>query len=300
MARQIVECIPNFSEGRDSAKVEKIARAIGEAGVAVLRTETDTDHNRSVITFVGMPERVGEAAVRGIAAAAELIDLRAHMGVHPRAGAADVVPFVPIEGVTMEDCVALAHRTGEDVWRRLGIPVYFYEAAARRPERVRLENVRREARAEGAHDPDIGGPEFHPSAGTVVIGARKLLVALNMNLATADLQVAKRIARAIRASSGGMQNVKALGLPLASRGMVQVSTNLTDFEMTPPHVVYLAVKREAETLGVKVAEMELIGLMPRQAMEMAARDGFRFEHIDVSRVLENRIDEEWGTIQPSR
>ena len=291
----IVECVPNFSEGRDGAKVDAIARAIGGAGVAMLRTEMDADHNRSVITFAGEPGKVGEAAVRGIAAAAELIDLRTHTGVHPRVGAADVVPFVPIAGVSMDECVALAHRTGEEVWRRLRIPVYFYEAAARRPERARLENVRREAMAAGEHDPDVGG-HFHESAGAVVIGARKVLIAFNVNLATADLAVARRIARTIRASNGGLAHVKALGLPLASRGMVQVSTNLTDFEVTPPHVVYLAVKREAEAAGVEVAASELIGLIPRKALEMAAKEGFCFEQFDASRVLEDRIAKECGGV----
>jgi glutamate formiminotransferase len=289
VAGKIVECVPNFSEGRDRAKVASVARAIGSAGVAVLRTEMDADHNRSVITFAGSPDAVREAAVRGIGKAAELIDLREHSGVHPRIGAADVVPFVPIEGVTLAECAALAQQTGEEVWRRLRIPVYFYEAAARHPQRQRLENVRREAMAIGVHDPDIGGPEFHASAGAVVIGARKLLIAFNMNLDTEDLDVARKIARTIRASNGGLPNVKALGLPLVSRRMVQVSTNLTDFEVTPPHVVFQAVQREAAALGVRIAASELIGLIPRKAVEMALRDEFRFQHFDGSRILEEQL-----------
>ncbi len=291
MARQVVECVPNFSEGRDRGKVEAIERAIRGPGVAVLRTEMDADHNRSVITFAGAPDAVRNAAVRGIAKAAELIDLRAHSGVHPRIGAADVVPFVPIEGVTLEDCATLARQAGEEVWRLLAIPVYFYEAAARRPERERLESVRREALAGGDHAPDLGGPEFHVSAGAVVIGARRLLIAFNMNLETKDLDVARRIARTIRASNGGLAHVKALGLPLASRGMVQVSTNLTNFEATPPHIVLQAVEREARALGVRIAGSELIGLIPRKAVEMAVRDEFRFQHFDNSRILEERLAE---------
>jgi glutamate formiminotransferase len=237
-------------------------------------------------------EAAREATVRGIAKAAELIDVSTHTGVHPRVGAADVVPFVPIEGVSMADCAALAHATGDEVWNRLRIPVYFYEAAALRPEHVRLENVRREARSGGEPAFDLGGTEFHPTAGAVVIGARKLLVAFNMNLVTNDLDVARRIARKIRAANGGLATVKALGLPLASRGLVQVSTNLTDFEVTPPHVVYRAVEREAEALGIRVAACELIGLIPRRAVEMAERDGLYLEDFSPSRTLENRIDEE--------
>src|SRR5581483_6900328 len=211
MARQIIECVPNFSEGRVAAKVAQIERAIRATGVPVLRTEMDADHNRSVITFAGSPDAVFQAALRAIEKAAELIDLSQHAGVHPRIGAADVVPFVPIEGVTLEDCAELAHRAGEEVWRLLRIPVYFYEAAALRPERRPLEFMRRGDFAAAARNaatdperaPDVGGPSLHPTAGAVMMGARKLLVAWNINLKTPDLQIAKAIARKIRASNGG-------------------------------------------------------------------------------------------------
>ena len=266
MPRRIVECVPNFSEGRDSAKVDAIAAAIGRGpGIAILGKTMDVDHNRSVITFAGSPEAVAEAALRAVAKSAELIDLNHHSGVHPRIGAADVLPFVPVEGVTMADCVA----TRLSPWRKnsgdgSAFLSYLYEEAARRPERRRLENIRRgqfeELRSLVGIDPDrrpdIGGPELHPTAGAVVVGARQFLIAYNINLETEDLSVAKQIARKIRTSSGGFPNVKALGLPLSTRGQTQVSMNLTDFRTTPVHIVYDAVSREAEGLGVKIAESE--------------------------------------------
>ncbi len=299
MAGQIVECVPNFSEGRDRTKVDAIERAVRATGVTVLRTEMDPDHNRSVITFAGAPDAVSQAALRAIEKAAELIDLREHAGVHPRIGATDVAPFVPIEGITLEECASLAWQTGEQVWRLLRIPVYFYEASARRPERRHLENIRRgqfetlraEALANPDRAPDLGGPAFHPSAGAVVMGARKLLIAWNINLDTQDLDIARRIARKIRASHGGLPHVKALGLPLASRNLVQVSMNLTDFEVTPPHVVFEAVEREANAAGVRIAGSELIGLIPKRALEMAAGHWLRIEDFDSRRVLENRLAE---------
>jgi glutamate formiminotransferase len=257
----------------------------------------DADHNRSVITFAGSPRAVAEAAVRGVIKAVELIDLTRHEGVHPRVGAADVVPFVPVEGVTLKDCVELAHLVGEEIWAKAGVPVYFYEAAAKVPDRVRLENVRRgqferlreEVRTIPARRPDVGLPELHPTAGATVVGARKFLIAYNVNLATSDVSVASRIARKIRASSGGFQHVKALGLTLASRGQVQVSMNLTDYELTPMHVVYEAIRREAALAGVDVADSEIVGLIPRTALEEAARAALRIDGFHPSVVLENRI-----------
>ncbi|HMD49534.1 MAG TPA: glutamate formimidoyltransferase, partial [Bryobacteraceae bacterium] len=238
MAGPLIECVANFSEGRDAATVAAIERAIrSAAGVVVLRSEMDTDHNRSVITFVGPPDAVAAGALRAIETAVERIDLRKHAGVHPRMGAADVVPFIPFQGATLDDCVAIAHETGEEVWNRLRVPVYFYEAAAMSPDRRLLENCRRGGFENPRIAPDVGGPALHPSAGACIIGARKILIAFNVNLKTDDLQVARDIARKIRASSGGMPFVKALGLPLAKRGLVQVSMNLTDFEQTPLHRV---------------------------------------------------------------
>lgn len=300
MPTRIVECVPNFSEGRDPAKVDEIAAAIGRGpDIAILGKTMDVDHNRSVITFAGSPEAVAEAALRAVAKSSELIDLNHHVGVHPRIGATDVLPFVPVEGVTMADCVALAIDVAQQIWRRLEIPVYLYEEAARRPERKRLENIRR-GQFEGLRslvrtDPDrradIGGPELHPTAGAVVVGARQFLIAYNINLESEDVSVAKAIAKKIRTSSGGFPNVKALGLPLTARGQTQVSMNLTDFRTTPVHVVYDAVSREAEALGVNIAESELIGLIPKAALETTAQKYLRLENFSPDMVLETRLAE---------
>ena len=269
---QLIECVPNFSEGRDAAKIDAICRAVEAVpGVLLLDRHSDADHNRSVLTLAGPPEAVAEAAFRSVECAAALIDLTKQRGAHPRIGAADVVPFIPIEGVAMEECAAIAERVGERIWDELRIPVFLYEAAARRPERVKLENVRR-GQFEGllagrGMEPDIGDRVCHPTAGAVAVGARKFLIACNVNLETADLEVAKRIARTIRFSSGGFRAVKAMGVTLASRRLSQVSINLTDFEVTPLHTVLEAVRREAEGCGVKVAEIEIVGLAPRRALE---------------------------------
>ncbi|HTB16898.1 MAG TPA: glutamate formimidoyltransferase [Bryobacteraceae bacterium] len=286
----LIECVANFSEGRDAATVRAIEDAIASAdGVLVLRSERDTDHNRSVITFAGPPAAVSEGALRGIAVAVARIDLRRHTGVHPRMGAADVIPFVPLEGATLEDCVALARRTGEEVWKRLGVPVYFYEAAAMSPDRRLLENCRRGGFENPKIPPDLGGPALHPSAGACIIGARKILIAFNINLQTDDVAAARDIARKIRASSGGMPFVKALGLPLAARGLAQVSMNLTDFEQTPLHEVFDAVRREAAERGIEIAGSEIIGLVPKKALEDAAAHYLKCENFESGLVLENRL-----------
>jgi glutamate formiminotransferase len=296
--RQLVECVPNFSEGRDAAKMDAIIRTIlSVPEVALLDRGSDADHNRSVLTFVGPPAAVADAAFRAVEKAASLIDLTQHQGAHPRIGAADVVPFIPIEGVTLEDCVKLAERVGREIWNRLKIPVYFYEAAAKRPERVNLENIRRgqfEALLEEmgrvpARHPDVGDPACHPTAGAIVVGARKFLIAYNINLGTADVGIAKKIAKTIRFSSGGFRYVKSMGLALASRNLAQVSINLTDFEQTPMHVVFEAVRREAERYGVPVVGSEIVGLIPRKALEMSAEYFLRFENFRPELVLENRI-----------
>ena len=290
MSGGIVECVPNFSEGCDAAKVARIAAAIGSApGVAVLGQTMDTDHNRSVITFAGPPDAIGEGALRGIESAAAEIDLNRHQGVHPRIGAADVVPFVPIAGVTLADCARIAAHTGEEVWRRLGVPVYLYGAAATRPDRVALENVRREVRTQPNKHPDFGDGEFHPTAGATVVGARNILIAFNVNLQTSDVAVARAIARKVRFSSGGLPHVKALGLLLRSRGIAQVSMNLTDFEQTPVHLAFQAVREEAARLGVRVASSEIVGLIPRKAMEMAAGCDLMIENFRPELVLEDRL-----------
>jgi glutamate formiminotransferase len=298
MSGQLVECVPNFSEGRDDAKVDAIVQAmLAVPEVALLDRESDADHNRSVITLVGPPAAVADAAFRGVEKAVELIDLTRHQGAHPRIGVADVVPFIPIEGVTLEDCVRLSERVGQDIWSKLKVPVYLYEAAARRPDRTNLENIRRgqfealvkEMGAVAGRDPDIGDPVCHPTAGATVVGARKFLIAYNVNLGTPDLGIAKKIAKAIRFSSGGFRYVKSMGVMLASRNLAQVSINLTDFEQTPVHLVFETVKREAERYGVPVVGSEIVGLIPAKALEMAADYLLRCENFRPELVLESRI-----------
>ncbi|HWB87050.1 MAG TPA: glutamate formimidoyltransferase [Bryobacteraceae bacterium] len=299
-SRPLVECVPNFSEGRDPAIVQAIAKAIASTNVAILDQTMDRDHNRSVVTFAGAPENVAEAAFRGIREAVRRIDLRFHSGVHPRIGAADVVPFVPVQGVTLQDCVGIAWRTGQRVWDELQVPVYFYEAAARRPWCVDLAEVRQgqfeglleEAVRNPDRRPDIGGPNLHQTAGAVAIGARKFLIAFNINLATADVSIARSVARAVRQSSGGLPCVKALGLPLASRNLAQVSLNLTDFEQTPIAAAFEAVRAEAEQRGVAVVSTELIGLLPRKALDEHATWFRLLEKFEPGRVLETRIEQE--------
>jgi glutamate formiminotransferase len=230
--------------------------------------------------------------------ASERINLNEHRGVHPRLGAMDVLPFVPLSDTPLEYCVELAYEAGRRIWEELGIPVYFYEAAARRPERVKLEHVRRgefegineATRTDPSRYPDIGGPQLHPTAGAAIVGARKFLIAYNINLRTEDVSIAKAIARSIRTSSGGFPAVKALGLSLPSRGLVQVSMNLTDFEQTPVHVVFLEVTRLAAQRGVEVEESELIGLMPRKALELAAAGLLKLHDFHSDRVIETRIE----------
>lgn len=300
MHRRLIECVANFSEGRDPAVVDRIVEAIlSSPGVVLLDRELDADHNRCVLTFAGAPEPVAEAAIRGVERAIALIDLNRHTGVHPRIGAADVVPFVPIEGVTIEECAQLAARVGEQLWKRFQLPVYLYEAAARRPERTNLENIRRgqfeglreEIRSNPDRLPDFGEAELHPTAGAAVVGARKFLIAYNVNLGTPDIEIAKRIAKAVRFSSGGFRFVKAMGVPLASRNLAQVSMNLTDFEQTPVHRVFEAVRTEAERYGVPVVGSEIVGLIPKKALEMAADFYLRCENFQPGLVLENRLAE---------
>ena len=284
MAGPLIECVPNFSEGRDASTVSAIRQAIESVpGVMLLRWEMDEDHNRSVITFAGPPEAVAGAAFCGIAEAVKRIDLRRHSGIHPRIGAADVVPFVPLEGATMQDCVAIAHATGQRVWERLGVPVYFYEAAAVDDDHVPLENCRRGGFENPALAPDLGGPKLHPSAGACVIGARKLLIAFNVNLDTQDVAVAEAIARKIRASSGGLRCLKAIGRPLASRKLVQVAMNLTDFEQTSMHQVFDAVRAEAAAHNVPIAGTQIVGLAPRKAVEQC-------KHFEENLILEHRLE----------
>ena len=264
-------------------------------GVYLLDREMDADHNRCVITLVGDREAIQEAAIRGVGKAAELIDLTRHQGAHPRMGAADVIPFIPIDGVTIQDCVAMARHVGAEIARRFEIPVYLYEAAATTPERQNLENIRR-GQFEGIRDeiatnparrPDFGVPRVHPTAGATVVGARKPLIAYNVFLNTPDVGIAKKIAKAVRFSTGGLRYVKGAGFLV--RGQAQVSMNLTDFEQTPIHRVFEFVKREAARYGVVPVSSEIVGLIPKLALEQAAEWFLQVENFDSSLILENRL-----------
>ncbi len=291
----LVECVPNFSEGRDRAKVDAILEAMKMDRVYLLDREMDADHNRCVITLVGDPGNIAEAAIRGVGKAAELIDLTKHTGAHPRLGAADVIPFIPIEGVTLEDCVAIARRVGEEIWKRFKVPVYLYESAAQRPERQNLENVRRgqfegireEVKTNPARKPDFGDAALHPTAGATVVGARKFLVAYNVYLNTPDVEIAKKIGKAVRFSNGGLRYVKGMGVSV--RGLAQVSMNLTDTDQTPIARVFEYVKREAARYGVLPLSSEIVGLIPKKALEDAAEWFLQVENFDSSLILENRL-----------
>src|SRR3954469_4648477 len=291
----LVECVPNFSEGRDKSKVDAIVAAMKIDGVFLLDREMDADHNRCVITLAGEREAIQEAAIRGVGKAAELIDLNTHKGAHPRLGAADVIPFIPIEGVSIEDCVTMARHVGEQIWKRFQIPVYLYEAAATSAERQNLENIRRgqfevireEIATVAARKPDFGEARLHHTAGACVVGARKFLIAYNIFLNTAEVEIAKKIAKAVRFSTGGMRFVKAAGFLV--RGQAQVSMNLTDFEQTPIHRVFEMVRAEAARYGVIPASSEIVGLIPKKALEQAAEWFLQVENFDSSLVMENRL-----------
>lgn len=304
---RLIESVPNFSEGRDLTKVDAIVNAMsGVAGAWILDRTSDADHNRSVVTLAGTPEAIAEAVICGAGKAAELIDMTRQRGVHPRIGATDVIPLVPLEGVSMEECVALSRRVGQELWDRYRIPVYFYEAAAKRPERVNLGNVRKgqfEGLLEDAlrnpdRSPDIGDPRLHSTAGATAVGARKVLIAYNIYLSTNNVSAAKEIARKIRASSGGLPNVKAIGVEMKTRGLAQVSINLTDFEVTPLHHVFEKVKQEAGRRGCAIAGSEIIGLVPRKAMELSSGHDLQLENFSPDRIIENRLAEVAGILPP--
>ena len=293
----LVECVPNFSEGTDARRVEAIVAAMRMEGVRLLDWSMDADHNRSVVTIAGEPAAVVEAAVRGAGKAAELIDLTRQQGVHPRIGAADVIPFVPISGIKLEQCALLARQAGLEIWRRFGVPVFFYEAAAARPDRANLEDVRsgqfeglRDAvRKESSRRPDLGGPGLHPTAGACAVGARKFLVAYNIYFDSTDVAMARAIAREIRAASGGLKGVKAMGV--LAHGRAQLSMNITDFAATPISQVYRTVSGLAVRHKVALAEGEVIGLLPESACEresewMRQLVGFDPE----TKILERRLD----------
>jgi glutamate formiminotransferase len=294
----LVECVPNFSEGRNSDTIAALSSAIQTiATTCVLDKHTDPDHNRSVITFVAAPERIVDAAVAVVARAAELIDMRAHKGEHPRLGATDVLPFIPISGVTMEDCVRFAHQAGERIASELSIPVFFYERAALRPDRINLEDVRRGAlellreqiAVEPARAPDVGPLVVHETAGAIAVGARPFLIAFNVNLKTHDVAVAKQIARTVRARHGGLPFVKALGFTLSTRALVQVSMNLVNYEATGMTAAYNAVRAEAVRLGVEISSIEIVGLVPEKALDRQAAYFEKLENFSEDKILEHRL-----------
>src|ERR1700761_8438211 len=302
MSEVIIECVPNFSEGSDRNKVRAIVEAMRVDGVSLLDWSMDSDHNRSVVTIAGAPQAVVEAAVRAAGKAAELIDLTAQRGVHPRIGATDVIPFVPVSGISLAQCAILARQAGMEIWRRYSIPIYFYEAAASRPDRALLEQVR-QGQFEGlrelvlraaARRPDLGGPELHPTAGASAVGARKFLIAYNLYLDRPDVTAARAIAKALRASNGGLTGVKAMGVLV--QGRAQVSLNITDFRVTAVGRVFEVLNRLAGKHGTKVVDAELIGLLPEDAFERDSEwirliKGFNPEE----RILERRLKQplEW-------
>jgi glutamate formiminotransferase len=293
----IVECVPNVSEGRRLDVIESLVAAVDRVpGVRLLDHSSDASHNRSVLTLAGEPAAMKVAVLKLFDAAVRAIDLRSHEGEHPRLGAVDVVPFVPIEGITMADCVALARETGAGIAERFEVPVFLYEAAATTPARINLEDIRRgefeglAARmAAPEWAPDFGPSQPHPTAGATVVGARLPLIAYNINLATDRLDVAKQIAAAIRHSSGGFRYVKAMGIALEDRGIVQVSMNLTNFEKTPIFRVFEAVRREAARYGVSVLESEIVGLVPAAALISTAEHVLQLERFRGNQVLETKL-----------
>jgi glutamate formiminotransferase / 5-formyltetrahydrofolate cyclo-ligase len=293
----IIECVPNISEGRDRASIDAIAAAVrGVAGVRLLDVSSDASHNRSVLTFVGDGGPVRRAVAALFEAAIARIDLRRHQGEHPRMGAVDVVPFIPIRGASMEDCVALSRESGAEIAERFGVPVYLYEESATAEARRNLAEVRKgqfEGFAQKMKDdrwkPDFGPGEPHPSAGVVAVGARAFLIAYNINLATRELAVADRIARAIRHLSGGFRYVKAMGVELSDRGIVQVSINMTNFKKTPLHRVFECVRSEAERNGVSILGSEIVGLTPAEALYAAAEHYLRLEGFSADQVLETKL-----------
>jgi glutamate formiminotransferase len=300
-SESIIECVPNFSEGTDSEKVGRIVHAMQVPGVSLLDWSLDTAHNRSVVTIAGQPEAVVESAVRGAGKAAELIDLTRQKGVHPRIGAADVIPFIPVRGATLAECALLARQAGLHIWRRYGIPIYFYGASAARPDRVHLEDVRRgqfeglrdDVRRDASRRPDIGGPDLHETAGASVVGARSFLIAYNVHLRYADVTAARAIARDIRASNGGLHGVKALGV--LANGRAQVSMNITDHLTTPMTKVYARLKELAIRHSAELEDSELIGLIPESSYEEGAEwitriPNFTPELKVVERRLENPLD----------
>jgi len=294
----IIECVPNFSEGTDEAKVGRIVAAMQVEGVSLLDWSLDKAHNRSVVTVAGPPAAVIAAAVKSVGKAAELINLTKQKGVHPRIGAADVVPFIPVSGISLAECAILARQAGLLIWRTYGVPVYFYGAAAARPDRVQLEDVRRgqfeglreAVRRDASSRPDIGGPELHETAGASAVGARNFLIAYNIHLHQPDISAARAIAREIRASNGGLQGVKAIGV--VANGRAQVSMNITDFRATPMRQIHSTVEHLAQGHGVLIDDAELIGLIPEEAYEPGSEWVKQITGFDPAlKVLERRLED---------
>lgn len=292
--KQVVECIPNFSEGRDPSFLDEIVKVIKDAGCKVLDASMDASHNRSVVTFVGTPADVEQAVFSAAKRASELIDMEKHQGEHPRIGATDVIPFVPIHGVTMDDCVEMANRVGKRIGEELGIPVYLYAKAATRPDRVRLPDVRR-GEYEGLKEaiktdpdkkPDFGPSQLHPRAGATAVGARPPLIAFNVNLNTGDVKIARAIARKIRESSGGLPHVQAMGIRIEETGLAQVTMNLLDYRSTSMEVVFSKIEEEVASRGVEIVNSELIGLVPLDALLDVAFARLKLEGFSKERILD--------------
>lgn len=294
----MIESVPNVSEGHDAAVVTALAQAVRAGGSLLLDYSADPSHNRSVFTMAGDAAAIEQSLLQLVGTAVTHVDLRTHRGVHPRIGAVDVVPLIPLAGATMEECVELSHRVGRAIARTFGIPVYLYEHSASQPERRRLEQIRR-GNFEGlaakmtqpGWAPDFGPSAPHPTAGATVVGARMPLIAYNVNLDSTDVAVARAVAAAVRESSGGLPCVKALGLPLLHRNVAQVSMNLTDFSRTSVQTAFDAVEREANARGVRVLESELIGLIPAAALEGTSAGQLRLTGFSRSQILEERIAE---------
>ncbi|MBI2445303.1 glutamate formimidoyltransferase [Candidatus Micrarchaeota archaeon] len=300
MARKIVECVPNFSEGKDQKVIDAIlAEMTSVPGITVLSSLADADHNRLDVSYLGEPDAVKQAAFLACKKASELIDMEQHHGQHPRMGATDVIPFIPIQNVSMEDCVQYANEVGKRIGDELDIPVFLYESAARIPERKNLADVRRgeyegikaEFESNSARKPDFGPSKMHPSAGFTAVGARMPLVAFNVNLATTDVSIAKAIAKAVREKDGGLKCVKAMGFEIKERGLVQVSMNLVNYVETPIFKAFEAVKAEAQKHGVQIVESEIIGMVPLQALSDTADFYLRLEKFKTDQVIEARLIE---------
>jgi len=295
---KLIESVPNISEGRRTVIINKIVAAVDGDGVRVIDVQSDPDHNRSVITIVGRSEMIGKGIIRLVKQAVHLIDLGQHTGQHPRMGAVDVIPFIPIKGTTIEECISLSRKVGEEIATQFNVPVYLYERSATSDKRSDLATIRR-GEFEGFPEkillpewkPDFGERRVHPTAGVTAIGARQFLIAYNINLATTDIKIAQQIAEAVRHRNGGLRFVKAFGFSLENRGIVQVSMNLTDFTKTPIHRVFEMVAREAERYGVMVIGSEIAGTIPRSALIAAAEYYLRLTGFSESLILEERIEQ---------